>query len=396
VLFHPGLGKMGDGRGYLSAFPKPEELTKYDVIFLGDVGVGPDQLTTTQCDDIKKLVRDQAAGLVFLPGLQGHQQSLMSTELGELCPIVFDDSQPKGWGSPAPGRFTLTDLGQKSLLTRLEDGDEASARVWQTLPGFQWFAPSLRAKAGAEVLATHSSEANRYGRVPLIVSKTYGAGKILFMGADGAWRWRRGVEDKYHYRFWGQVVRWMAYQRNMASGGNLRLFYSPDRPRAGDTLTLNANALSPGGEPLRDASVIAQITAPNGKVNSMRLLPGAEETWGLFTNNFTPTEPGDYKVQLSCADSGAPVETLISVQGTAREKIGQPARHDVLKEIASLTRGKFITGIEPADLVKAVLALPEPDLEERRLLLWSHWAWGSFVLALLATFWIGRKAAGAF
>ena len=113
VLFHPGLGKMGDGRGYLSAFPKPEDLTKYDVIFLGDVGVGAEQLTTSQCEDIQKLVRDQAAGLVFLPGWQGNQQSLLPTALGELCPIVFDETQPKVWGSPSPGRFTLTDLGQR-------------------------------------------------------------------------------------------------------------------------------------------------------------------------------------------------------------------------------------------------------------------------------------------
>ena len=27
------------------------------------------------------------------------------------------------------------------------------------------------------------------------------------MGSDSAWRWRRGVEDKFHYRFWSQVVR---------------------------------------------------------------------------------------------------------------------------------------------------------------------------------------------
>ena len=45
------------------------------------------------------------------------------------------------------------------------------------------------------------------------------------MGTDGAWRWRKGVEDKYHYRFWGQVVRWMAYQRNMAKGETMRLYY---------------------------------------------------------------------------------------------------------------------------------------------------------------------------
>ena len=95
--------------------------------------------------------------------------------------------------------------------------------VWEGLPGFQWYAPVLRARAGVEVLAVHKDSENKFGRMPLLATRTYGAGKVLFMGTDGAWRWRRGVEDKYHYRFWGQVVRWMAYQRNMAKGETMRL-----------------------------------------------------------------------------------------------------------------------------------------------------------------------------
>ncbi len=54
--------------------------------------------------------------------------------------------------------------------------------MWKNLPGFQWYAPALRAKAGTEVLATHSTETNEFGRIPLIVTRTFGAGKILFMG----------------------------------------------------------------------------------------------------------------------------------------------------------------------------------------------------------------------
>lgn len=396
LLFHPGLDKMGGGRGYLDAFPKTEALSKYDVVFLGDVGMEPQQLSQEQCEQLKYLVRDQAAGLVFLPGFNGHQGTFEKSPLADLYPVVLDEAQPRGWGSAAPGRFALTDAGQRSLLTKLEDSDEASTRVWATLPGFQWYAPALRAKAGTEVLATHSSEATRFGRVPMIVSKTYGSGKILFMGSDGAWRWRRGVEDKYHYRFWGQVVRWMAYQRNMSSGSSLRLFYSPDRPRTGDVLTLNANALSPSGEPLRDAVVIAQVAAPSGKTHSVRLLPGGEESWGLFSGSFTPNEPGEHKVRLTCAESGAPLDSVISIQGSTREKIGQPARYDVLREIAMLTRGKVMNSVQPDDLVKAVAALPDPELDERRLLLWAHPTWAAFVLVLLGVFWVGRKIAGAF
>ena len=396
LLFQPDLGKPGVGRGYLPAFPKDEELTKFDVIFLGDVGTGTGQLTNEQCTSIAKLVRDQASGLVFLPGLRGYSASLLQTPLAELLPVVWDEAQPRGWGTAAPGRLTLTDAGTNSLLTKLEDTGEASARVWSTLPGFQWYAPALRAKAGTEVLATHATETNQFGRIPLIVTRTYGAGKILYMGSDGAWRWRRGVEDKYHYRFWGQVARWMAYQRNMAQGEKMRLFFAPDRPRTGGTLTLNANVISLTGEPLREGAVIAEIVSATGKPTSVRLLPAGAEAWGLFTGVFTPTEPGDYKVRLTCAEAGTALETIVSVQGTRKEKRGQPARPEVLREIAQLTRGQFIESTDPTAILAAVSALPPQEMTERRLQLWAHPAWAGILIALLAAFWIGRKAAGMF
>ncbi|HEX2746462.1 MAG TPA: hypothetical protein VHM91_00575 [Verrucomicrobiales bacterium] len=396
LLFQPDIGKVGAGRGYLKEFPKDEELTKYDVIFLGDVGVEKNQLTPEQCTSIVKMVRDQASGLVFLPGLRGFTASLLTTSLTELLPVVWDEAQPRGWGTAAPGKFVLTESGTQSLLTKLEDTEDASARVWSTLPGFQWYAPALRAKVGTEVLATHATETNQFGRVPLIVTRTYGAGKILYMGADGAWRWRRGVEDKYHYRFWGQVARWMAYQRNMAQGDKMRLFFAPDRPRSGGTLTLNANVMSLAGEPLKEGAVIAQIVSPTGKPSSVRLLPAGAEAWGLFNGTFTPTEPGDYKVRLTCAEAGTALETVISVQGTRKEKRGQPARPEVLREISQLTRGQFMDSADPAKILAAVTALPEEEMIERRLQIWAHPAWAGTLIGLLAIFWIGRKAAGVF
>ena len=396
LLFHPDLGKTGNGRGYLATFPKEDDLTPYDVVFLGDVGIAPDQLTPEQAATLHKLVRDQATGLVFLPGLRGSQATLWQTPLNELLPVIWDDAQPRGFGSESPGRFVLTEAGTSSLLTKLEDTGDASARVWSTLPGFQWYGPALRAKAGSEVLATHGTESNRFGRIPLIVTKTFGAGKILFMGADGAWRWRRGVEDKYHYRFWGQVVRWMAYQRNMARGEKIRLFYAPDRPRTGGSITLNANVIAMTGEPLREGVVVAQIAAPSGKTTSLRLSAAGEEAWGLFSASFTPTEPGDHQIRLSSADAGESLDTTISVQGTSKEKRGQPIRLDILSEIAQLTRGELIRDLTPEAILKAIQKLPEPAPIEQRLLLWSHPAWITTLILLLATFWIGRKAAGTF
>ncbi len=396
LLFQPDLSKVGAGKGYLSAFPSTQDLAKYDVVFLGDVGTNSGQLTLDQCASLQKLVRDQASGLIFMPGLRGFESSLRDTAIADLVPIVWDDAQPRGYGTFEPGNFNLTEAGEHSLLTKLEETDEENEAVWKNLPGFQWYAPALRAKSGTEVLAVHATETNAYGRIPLIVTRTFGAGKILYMGTDGAWRWRRGVEDKYHYRFWGQVVRWMAYQRNVSEGEKMRLFYSPDQPRTGSVLTLNANVMSVMGEPLRDGVVMAQITTPSGKISSVRLLPAGEDAWGLFTGVFTPEEPGEHVVRLSNPDAGTSLDTIVTVQGSEREKVGQPAKPDVLKEIAQITKGRVLANADTSFAASAVSALPNPEVQEQRIPLWAHPVWCGLLILLLAIFWVGRKAAGVF
>ena len=283
LLFHPELPKVGGGRSYIKSFPTTSELSRYDVVFLGDIGIGQKQLTVGQARDLRQLVSAQAAGLVFIPGRTGTQDSLMSGPLADLYPVVLDAAMPYGVGSNTQGYFALTQLGQRSLLTRLGETEEINRQVWRTLPGFYWYAGVKRAKIGTETLAVHDEVATASGRVPLIVTKTYGAGKVLFMGTDSAWRWRQGVEDKYHYRFWSQVARWMAYRRQMAQGESMRLFYSPDRPHVDDVVMLNANVNDPLGGPLNKGSVIVEAISPSGKTQTIRLQPGEGDAIGLFT-----------------------------------------------------------------------------------------------------------------
>ncbi len=394
LLFHPDLESTGGGRGYLEGFPDEKQLFEYDVVFLGDVGVEPRQLTVENCKHLRQLVRSHAGGLVFLPGFRGLQSSLLPTELGELYPVVPDPSQPKGVGSSQPSRYALTESGRRSLLTQLESQDDDNERTWRSLPGFQWHAASLRARVGSEVLVTHDSQSTRFGRVPLIVTRTSGTGKVLFMGTDAAWRWRRGVEDLYHYRFWGQVVRWMAYQRNMSQGESMRLFYSPDRPEADNVLTLNANVMSSTGEPLREGTVVVKINSPSGETDSVRLSPASSDSWGLFTGTFTPREGGVYRLTTSCAETSASLETEISVQGLERERVGQPARLDVLKEVATISRGRLIAVSEASKLASEIAKMPEPESTLRRVRVWSHPAWAGLLVVTITVFWVGRKLAG--
>jgi hypothetical protein len=395
LLFHPGLSKLGGGnKDYIKQFPAGlDELSKYDVVFLGDVGVEEGQLTAEQCRLLKGLVEHQASGLVFMPGWQGRELSLMDTDLGDLCPVVLDPSQPGGWGARVANHFELTELGRRSLLTKLADTQDDNAQVWEGLPGFQWYAPVLRAKAGSDILAVHKDASNEHGRLPLLVTRTYGAGKVLFMGTDGAWRWRKGVEDKYHYRFWGQVVRWMAYQRNMAKGESMRLYYVPDQPRLNQTLALHANVMEPSGEPLHSGEVTARITAPSGKTETVRFVSAGDE-WGEFTGRYTALEAGRHHVTLFCRQTGAKLEASFFVQGAAAEQLGKPARPEVLEELARVTNGKVVPPEKLDDVVRSLVELPEPPPLVRRVPLWCHPFPAAALVTLMGVFWVGRKVVG--
>jgi hypothetical protein len=395
LLFHPGLSKVGGGsKDYIKQFPAGlDELSKFDVVFLGDVGLDDGQLTVEQCRLLKGLVEHQASGLVFMPGWQGRQFSLLETGLADLFPVLMDESQPGGWGSRTPGHFELTELGRRSLLTNLADTQDNNLEVWEDLPGFQWYAPVVRAKGGSEVLAVHKDATNQHGRLPLLVTRTFGAGKVLFMGTDGAWRWRKGVEDKYHYRFWGQVVRWMAYQRNMVKGETMRLYYSPDQPQVRQTLALHANVMERNGEPLSKGDVIARITAPSGKAETVRFTSTGEE-WGVFHGRFTAAEPGKHEVTLTCKQTGATLETSVFVQGIIAERVGRPARPEVLEEIARVTHGKMLAPGKLDQLLQSLANLPESPPSIRRVQLWSHPVLAGIVVFLLGAFWIGRKIVG--
>ena len=394
LLLHPDILQKGGGRGYIKSFPTANELSRYDVVFLGDIGIAEKQLTLEQAQDLRQLVSAQAAGLVFLPGRYGFQETLNHGPLADLYPIIPDSVNPTGKGSAQPGHFAMTRTGQRSLLTRLAEGDQANSGVWNKLPGFHWYAAVERAKLGSEVLAVHDQETNESGRIPLIVTKTFGAGKCLFMGADSAWRWREGVEDQYHYRFWGQVARWMAYQRQKSEGNSMRLFISPDRPEVGDVVNFNANVLDAFGGFLEEDTVLTQTVAPSGAQQSIRLQPGADDAVGLFSGSFIPKESGLYKITATSEETGSTLQMDLVVQGKSLEAIGKVARLDVLEEITQMTGGKMFRISQAQDLLEDLAQLPEPDPVVHRTRIWANSYWGGVLVFLLGLFWTARKWAG--
>lgn len=393
ILFHPGLG-VGGGRHYLPAFPNNKEaISRYDVIFLGDVGVGQNELEPEHAELIAGVVEQQGSGLVFLPGRRNREATLLDGPLGALMPVVLDTARPEGVSLQNESTLILSSAGRRHLLTRFDADEMRNDELWKQLPGFFWSAAVEKSRPGSEVIAVHSSLRNAWGRMPLLVTRTAGSGKVLFMGTDSAWRWRRGVEDKYHYRFWSQVVRWMAHQRHLSEKEGVRLAFSPEVPQVGETVFLQATVLDSAGFPIEGGGVAGKITGPSGRTERLEFTP-VEGGWGVFKTSFAPAEGGPFKVSIASEQHNRALETTVPVMQPQLEKEGQPANAQVLREIASITQGASASFDAIKNIVQQVSLLPKPKPLEHRVRLWSDPWWGGTILLLLGIYWTGRKLAG--
>jgi hypothetical protein len=179
----------------------------------------------------------------------------------------------------------------------------------------------------------------------------------------------------------------------MAKGETMRLFYSPDQPQVRQTFALHANVMERNGEPLAKGDVSARITAPSGKTETVRFTSTGEE-WGVFSSRYTALEPGKHEVTLFCQQTGAKLEASIFVQGISAERVGRPARPEVMEEIARVAHGKMLQPGKIEELLQALANLPDPPPSIHRVQLWSHPVYAGIVLFLLSVFWIGRKIVG--
>lgn len=397
LLYHPQVG-MGGGEGYLDAFPeKKEVLQGYDVVFLGDVGIHKDPqkgLTKSQAILLKGLVKELASGLVFIPGRRGEQHSLVNSPLGELIPVILDAKTPQGVSQSTPSRLLLSQEGKGSLLTMLADSPSLNPQVWESLPGFYWYAPVIKAKGGSQVLGIHADARNAYGRIPMLITRSMGAGKVLYLAHDSAWRWRRGVEDLYHYRFWGQVARWMSYQRNMAKGKRLRLYSAPERPRLGTEVEIVANAFDVNYAPLNEGEVSIKIRRPKGR-ESLLILEKSKGAWGRYTGRVKIDEQGSWQL-IGLLDGKEESALSFETQMTPQEPVGLPADFSVFEQMAALTESKSFSSSQLAGFLEWLNTLHEPQIETRRIALWCHWITAAVCVFLLGSFWMLRKYNGFF
>lgn len=348
------------------------ELAAYDAIILGDLG--PEAFRDADLTALANHIRRAGAGLVIIPGESGASAGLMRSPLAELLPAVLPDATAvaRGYREQQPHRLARTPLAE--ALGLLDSGGVPWAELAPLLG-----ATSCEPRPGSEVLATDQDG------FPLVVARAAGAGRSVLVCADDAWRWRRGVGDRYLNRFHSQLLRYAAAGRR-AGARPWRLTASPRRASPGEAVAIDLSP-APGVEIEMPDQAAVRLSGPDGA----ELVVALTRRGRGFVGRMSAPAAGTWTASTAsgpAADRVEPGELL--VVPSEDERRDPRADRAALQTLASATGGQIFD--DPAALLAALprdLGRAESSTSERGL--WDTWWALLAVVMLLAADWAIRR-----
>ncbi len=402
------------------------ELSQYDVLILGDVGV--EHLTKTQQRAIVDFVETQGRPVIFLPsrnmlGVNG----LGNTELASLLPIDI----PRNGCRVEDAEFTvqLTRSGAFHPMLQLDDAqvaqtgqtaglDISNLSFWRNMPALPRSFSGFRLRGGATALMENGKG------MPILILQRTGLGKSLIIAAEGFWNWDFGVttyrDTRYrtiYPRFWAQVIRWMATN---TTDKNLYLTTDASTYAIGGTVKVTAYLYSETYQPQAGATVQIEVVPPNGGpfqlqmaveqepsvANTGTSVPRAEsrepkatnaDMSNLYTAQFALLQKGQYRIRATGRSGNLKLgEDHIDIHAHPQlaELENPQLNEDLLKQLARQTGGAYFTMADAESVPENIANVQNPIFVDAERELWTHPFILIAVLGFLGTEWFLRKRIG--
>ena len=363
-----------------------EAMARYDAIIMGEVP--PDQFRNTDANLLRDFVT-RGGGLILIDGQYGRLRKIAETELPELVPVNYLDEERTVVSSVRP-----TNLGLDRPLMNLWGDKTAVEELWENLP-----APASTAildpQEGTEVLANSITADDRTS--PWLVTRMFGSGRVFYLAAAQTWRWRYKVADRFHARFWNQLLAAVMQPPYSAADEYLALGTDKVEYDAGDSSLIRVRIQDPKGKPVGDATVDALLMSGDQIVATVPLTVD-DPARGTYQGKTPPLESGAYDIRIRASgfDSNA-------LQASTPIWVGTPDLVELdrvslskatMQQIAESGGGKYFHESSGDDILDTLKPLSSGSVIESDILIWQSFYWFWAIVILLAAEWWLRKRAG--
>ena len=386
-----------------------EALASYDVFIFGDIS--PDLISRSAQQAIYEQVTASGAGCIFIAGRDSPLSSLVGWPLGDLLPVQIEGSNLKslnaGDAEAVPYYWSPTSLGSAALPMQLAESTEASAKIWSAIPPSVSLYTSFNPKVGSQVLATGNLQAtaeststaspnrNRDSQqLPLLISQFAGAGRVALQATDETYRWSSfGGSDRYHQRYWEQMLRWLSRGRLSGDGEQSQLVIEPRRAKLSQPIRFELQLGKDADAKFGDQRAELTIEDGAGKKSLLPLSrdPGASRTYSATKADLPP---GTYRAVVFQPSLQQPPSESFTVVTPPGEQANLRADWTAMRQLAEQSRGRFYLAnqaqrvfdeLPPGKPARLGTLPPRP--------LWnSPWVALLFVLLLTSEWLMRRKA----
>lgn len=366
-------------------------LFQFDLLILTLDSVS--RLNATQQNWVSEFVASSGGGLVLVDSGRDSGTMDLSGPLKEVIPFV-DHKAIDPAGKVDSLSLSNTALEQPAFL--IDSDRDRSMQIWKQLPAPR--SPAVvTPSVGSEVLMTATlNEPGRRSDVPLLISRYYGQGRVLYSASDETWRWRYNVADLYHQRFWNQIAQWSMRMPFAVKNDFVSLDSGARLYEAGSEITIRAR-IKEETTLTESRSVNAVIIRDGVRVGTSPLTEDTDVR-GYFSATTSDWPTGEYRIALEAV--GIPTDVLqieTSFRVLERDDIESQTlacNETLLKEIATTTGGAYFA-LSDADQLQASLQKYRTGrIEQYQWLLWQSYPWFVTIVLLLAAEWYLRKQVG--
>jgi hypothetical protein len=253
---------------------------------------------------------------------------------------------------------------------------------------------SVNALPGAEVLV-EASVADK--KLPAMVTRVFGAGRVLYMASDETWRWRYKAADTWHQRIWNQLARFVMPRPFSVSDEYVSIDTGAVRYDFGDSVDVRVRLLGLDGKPALNATADA-IVWKDGRMISTVSLNADPDIEGIYRGRFGSLPEGDYEVSVRAAgysESALQARSRFVVQPPESGEMTQTAANEsLLRQMAAASSGVWLREEEISRLPELLAPLSNGRVVESDTLIWQSYWWFAAIVMLLTVEWVLRKRAG--
>jgi len=200
--------------------------------------------------------------------------------------------------------------------------------------------------------------------------------------------------DRSFDTFWKQALRWLA----LSAGDPMQLTITPGAAPGAD-IPLRIVVRNAGFQPIPDAAVDVRVTAPDGRVESVRAVPDPARPGndGHFVATIRPESAGVFKITARAQQGGTTAgtaNTSLLVGGADLEMTDPHLNRGFFDRLATASGGRVLAEEDLTGLANLlVAAVPDAALAARRDLWHTGWSFAA-ILMLLGAEWVLRRTWG--